>query len=235
MAELQKSKKNKKSGTKRERRERRFVGEQTYASKVTVTAGVLGSLALGAGVYSQWVSATPGAAAPYLLAGGALALVGALAFGDIATPPMRVGDAGIAIERGNELVRIVWCDLERVHADQDTLVLKTEEDVYRISITAHPKAVAWILAEGFRRVPDAMDVKRATLTGLPEPSEHDGEVLKVESIQVAGKSCAESGKTISFERDARLCPRCCEVYLHDHVPKRCVTCDAELGDRAVRA
>jgi hypothetical protein len=235
MAELQKSKKNKKSGAKRERRERRFVGEQTYASKVTVTAGVLGSLALGAGVYSQWVSAAPAAAAPYLLAGGAVALVGALAFGDIATHPVRVGDAGIAIEQGSELVRIAWCDLERVYVERDKLVLKTDEQSYELALAAQPQAASWILAEGFRRVPDAMDVKRATLSNLPEPSDRDGEMLKVESVQVAGRHCAESGKPISFERDARLCPRCCEVYLSEHVPKKCVTCGAELGERAMKA
>ena len=44
-----------------------------------------------------------------------------------------------------------------------------------------------------------------------------------------------SSWTISFERDARLCPQCCQVYLRDQVPKKCVTCELDLADKAVRA
>ncbi|HEX6765699.1 MAG TPA: hypothetical protein VF103_09485, partial [Polyangiaceae bacterium] len=79
------------------------------------------------------------------------------------------------------------------------------------------------------------DVKRNAVAGLPEPSENDGEVLTMEPLQVAGRHCASSGRPISFERDARLCPQCCQVYLKDEVPKKCVTCEAELGEKAVRA
>jgi hypothetical protein len=78
-------------------------------------------------------------------------------------------------------------------------------------------------------------VKRDAVDGLPTPRDDDGELLVVESLQVAGRECAASGKTIAFERDARLCPQCCQVYLKDRVPKKCLTCDAELGERAVTA
>ena len=54
MAEAQESRKKKKKTAKRQRKERRFVGEQTYASKVAVGVGMLGGLLLGAGVYSRW-------------------------------------------------------------------------------------------------------------------------------------------------------------------------------------
>jgi hypothetical protein len=80
-----------------------------------------------------------------------------------------------------------------------------------------------------------MDVKRDVVAGLPALGENDGEVLTVESLQVAGRYCAASDRPISFERDARLCPQCCEVYLKSEVPRKCVTCEADLGDAAVRA
>jgi hypothetical protein len=236
MAEAHVGKKKKKgSSGKRARKERRYVGETTYASKLAVGTGMLGCLALGAGVYAKWVSEQPLSAAPWLLASGAVVLGGALIFGDLGTPPVRVGDAGIAIESGRELERFAWCDLERVYAEGGKLVLKTKEQTFALTIAAQPKAVARILAEGTRRVPEAMDVKREALEGLPAPRDDDGELLAVESLQVAGRNCAASGKTIAFERDARLCPQCCQVYLKDRVPKKCLTCKAELGDKATTA
>jgi hypothetical protein len=230
MAELKKSKKK-----KRERKERRYVGEQTYASKVAVGIGMLGGLGLGAGVYSQWLADQARTSAPYLVIGGAVLLGGALVFGDLGSSPVRVGDGGVAIEKGSDLVRILWCDLKRVRVVDGKLVLEGEEQTITIPVAGQPSAVARILAEGTRRVPDAMDVKRSSLVGLPEPGEHDGDVLTMETLQVAGRHCAASDRPIAFERDARLCPQCCQVYLKDEVPKKCVTCETELGERAVRA
>ena len=235
MAQAHETKKKKKKSTKRQRKERRFTGEQTYESKVAVGVGMLGGLLLGAGVYSRWVSETPSSYAVALIGVGTLLLVGALVFGDLGTLPVRVGDLGVAIERGNDLERIAWCDLSRVHVENGKLMLVASEGTTSITVAAHPKAVARILAEGTRRIPEVMDVKRGAVEGLPVLREDDGELLTVESVQVAGKTCAASGKTIAFERDARLCPQCCQVYLKDRVPKKCLTCEAELGDRAQEA
>jgi len=58
--------------------------------------------------------------------------------------------------------------------------------------------------------------------------------VKIDSLQIAGKNCAASDRPIAFERDARLCPNCAEVYHKDSVPKKCVTCENDLGDRAVK-
>jgi len=233
MSEAQSSKKKKKKSAKRTRKERRFVGEQTYASKVAVGVGMLGSLLLGAGVYSRWVSDTPASFAVYLVALGSFALAGAIGFGDFGTLPVRVGDLGIAIERGKELERIGWYELERVYVEKGKLMLAGKESGSSIVIAAHPKAVARILAEGTRRIPEAMDVKRGAIEGLPVLREDDGELLTVDAPQVAGRSCRASDKTIAFERDARLCPQCGEVYLKDKVPKKCLTCGADLGERAL--
>lgn len=228
MAETKKKKK-----AKRERKERRFTPEQTYSSGAAVAGGMLGALAAGAGVWSQWISETPHAYAPYLFGGGALALGASLWFGDAGAVPVRVGDAGIALERGSELTRLLWCDLETVEVSGKQLVAKGKTTTFTIPIAAHPKAVAWILAEGTRRVPEAMNVKKSDLEGLPEPKDLDGEMVTLEGLQIAGKHCAATDKPIAFERDARLCPNCAQVYLKDSVPKKCVTCERDLGTGAI--
>ena len=228
MAETKKKKK-----AKRERKERRFSPEQTYSSGAAVGVGMLGALAAGAGVWSQWISENPHTYAPYLFGGGAVALGASLWFGDAGAVLVRVGDAGVALERGTELTRLAWCDLETVEVSGKQLLLKGPSTSFNIPIAAQPKAVAWILAEGTRRVPEAMNVKKSELAGLPEPKDFDGEMVPLEGVQVAGRHCAATDKPIAFERDARLCPNCAEVYLKDAVPKTCVTCEQDLGDRAI--
>jgi hypothetical protein len=228
MAETKKKKK-----AKRERKERRFSPEQTYSSGAAVGGGMLGSLAAGAGVWSQWISENPHAYAPYLLAGGSIVLGASLWFGDAGAVPVRLGDAGIALERGTELTRLAWCDFDTVEVNGKQLVVKGKSVTFNIPIAAQPKAVAWILAEGTRRVPEAMNVKKSDLNGLPEPQDLDGEMVLLEGVQVAGRHCAATDKPIAFERDARLCPNCAQVYLKDAVPAKCVTCERDLGSAAI--
>ncbi|MEO6603492.1 MAG: hypothetical protein ABIQ16_26650 [Polyangiaceae bacterium] len=233
MADVKKAKAKKPAQAKRIRKERRFLPEPTYASRASIAGGMLGALVLGAGVYSQWLSDSPRAAAPYLFVVGAIGLGTALWFGDAAALPVRVGDPGLAIEKGSDLVRLAWCDLERVSSERGELVAKGKELTLRIPVAAHRAAVAWILSEGTKRVPKIMDVKRQSLAELPEPKESDGEFVVIDGLQVAGRHCAASGKPVSFERDARLCPNCGQVYLKDQVPQKCVACDAPLGAKAV--
>lgn len=228
-----KRKKKRAGARKRERKERRFLPEQTYSSKGAVIGGMVGALALGAGVYGQWVSEIPLAYAPYLFAGGALGLGAALWFGDAGAVPVRVGDAGIALERANEMVRLAWCDIERIFLEKGQLVAKAKNQSLSLPLAAHPVAVSWILSEGTQRVPDAMDVKRSEVDKLPAPKESDGTSVPIEGVQVAGRHCAASKKPISFERDARLCPVCAQVYLKDHVPAKCTSCGQELGQKAI--
>ena len=235
MADVKKAKAKKTAQAKRVRKERRFSPEPTYASRASIAGGMLGALALGAGVYGQWLRDDPRAIAPYLFGAGAIALGAALWFGDAGALPLRVGDAGLAIEKGTELTRLAWCDLQRVFTERGELVAQGKELTLRIPVAAHRTAVAWILSEGTKRVPAAMDVKRASLIGLPEIKETDGEFVVIEGLQIAGRHCAASGKPISFERDARLCPVCGQVYLKDQVPKKCLTCDNELGPKAIEA
>ncbi len=225
--------KKKKKSAKRERKERRFSPEQTYSSAAAVAVGMVGSLAAGAGVWAQWIMETPPAYAPFLFGGGAVTLGASLWFGDAGAVPVRLGDAGIALERGAELTRIAWCDLQTVAIVGKQLVAKSADVTFNIPVAAHPRAVAWILSEGTKRVPEAMNVKKSELNGLPEPRDSDGEHVPLEGVQIAGRHCAATGKPIAFERDARLCPNCAQVYLKDNVPKKCVTCERELGNAAL--
>jgi hypothetical protein len=226
------TKKRKKKPLKRERKERRFVPEQTQTTKLAFGGGMLGAVALGAGVYAQWLRDPALDYAPYIVAAGAAVLGVALLVGDTGAVPIRVGDAGIAIERGSELVRLAWCDMQRISVEKGRLIARSADVTLTIPIAAHRAAVAWILGEGTRRVPEVMDVKRRELEGLPEPKDSDGELVPIEALQVTGRRCAATDKVISFERDARLCPTCAQVYLKDHVPKKCLTCGGELGERA---
>jgi hypothetical protein len=221
--------------TKRERKERRFEPSRTQASRLAVFGGMAGALALGAGVYAQWLRETPLESAPYIVAAGAVALGLALWFSDAGAVPVRVGDAGIAIEKGSEITRLIWCDIKRIFVERGNLVARGEELTLTIPVGAHPLAASWILSEGVRRVPESMDVKRSELRNLPEPRDKDGEVLTIDALQVAGRHCAASEKPIAFERDARLCPNCGQVYHKEHVPKTCVTCQADMVNRAQRA
>jgi hypothetical protein len=53
-------------------------------------------------------------------------------------------------------------------------------------------------------------------------------VVPLEPPQAAGQRCKASDKLIAFEKDARVCGRCGEVYHKEGVPSACLTCGAKL-------
>jgi hypothetical protein len=233
MARATRSKKKKRRPAEPKRRERRFVPSQLQASRASVGVGMLGSVVLGAGVWAQWISEQEYGFGPYLVAAGAIGLAAAMWFGDLRALPVRVGDAGVAVEKGSEIVRLAWCDIERISVHKQQLIIKGLEHTLAIPVAAHGRAVAWVLAEATRRVADVMDVSPGVVDGLPKPDKGDGELRTVNSVQVTGRRCAASGKTISFEKDARLCPNCGQVYHKAHVPAECETCEQTLGSGAL--
>jgi hypothetical protein len=233
MAEAKRPKKKK--AAQRPRQERRFAPDAAHTSTLAFYAVLAGGALLGAGLYAQWIRDEPLAYAPYLLGAGAFALAFGLWFSEPGAGPIRVGDAGVAIEKGRELVRLPWCDMQRVSLERTNLLLKGADLTLSIPLGAHRVAVAWILSEGSRRVPDVMKAQRSDIQALPEVTDKQGELVAVEALQVAGRHCAASDKAISFERDARLCPTCAQVYHKDHVPKICVTCSAEVLGRTYSA
>jgi hypothetical protein len=222
----------KKSATKRERKERRFSPEATYSSRLIAYAGMAGALLLGAGVYAQWVREPPLSYAPFMVAVGGIVLAFALWKSSVELGSVRVGEGGVALEQGSEIVRIFWCDVERIALDGDRISVRSRQQSIVFPIEAHPKATTWLVSEAGRRVPDVVSMSRTEIEKFGEPKELDGEIVSVEQLQVAGRHCRASGKPISFERDARLCPNCGETYLKDQVPKKCVTCQQDLGARA---
>jgi hypothetical protein len=222
-----------KAGKPRHLRERRFEPERARTPLVAAIIGMAGALALGAGVYGRFVMDPAQASAYWLLVIGAALVAGALFWGD-EREPVRVGDAGVAVEKASEIVRLPWCDMTRIYVDGGTLVLDGDDARLRIPMSAHRLASAWVLSEAMKRVPDAVDVKRSAADDLPKPRDRDGESVRVEDYQVAGRLCAATDQPISFVQDARLCPGCGQVYHRQHVPERCVSCDGRLAGRAIR-
>jgi hypothetical protein len=226
----QPKKRKQKAADKQPHTERRFQPEALQTTKIAVGAGLLGALVLGAGVYEQWLRDPPFKYSPYLIVVGALGVVGGLMHGDLARFPVRVGDAGVAIENGTELKRLAWCDMRRIHVDRGALVLEGDP-LLKLAISTHRAAVSWILKEAVERVPQALDVKANLVESLPQPQENAGTRVPIEMLQIAGRHCASSQKPIAFERDARLCPVCAQVYHKEHVPKSCVTCGSQITGR----
>ncbi len=225
----------KKRKAQKERTERRFVPEATHTSRFAGGLGMLGSLALGAGVYGQWVSETPVSYASALVTVGAIGLGAGLWLGGASAFPVRAGDAGVAIERGSEVTRILWCDMEEIQLAGGDLVVKSPGLTIGIPVGAHPRATAFIIAEAERRLPKIVKVDEAGKRGIPLATQPGGEEVPVTGDQVAGRRCAATNKIISFERDARLCLNCAQVYHKDNVPKTCATCGADLAGHTVQA
>ena len=214
------------------RSERRYEARPALAALLTVIAGSLAAVALGAGAYGQWFRAEDAGSHPYamvLLGAGALVAIAVAIFGQWGSRPIRVGDAGVAVEKGpGEIDRVAWRDVTGVALSGNVLTFRASGAALAIGIPvgAHPQAAARALAEAHARIPARVEGIKDD--ALPRPDDAAGQVVPLEAPQVAGLHCAASEKLIAFERDARLCGRCGEVYHKDGVPRRCVTCDAPL-------
>jgi hypothetical protein len=185
-------------------------------------------------VYGQWVKEAPMPFASILVTVGAAGLGASLWLGSATTFPVRVGDAGIAIERGAEVTRVLWCDMDEIRLQAGDLVVAAKGLTLTIPVGAHPRACAFIIAEAERRLPKIVKVDDAGKRSIPIATQPGGEEVPVSGDQVAGRRCAATDKIISFERDARLCPNCAQVYHKDSVPKSCVTCGADVAGRAAQ-
>lgn len=212
------------------RTERRFQPRSTPAAALTMLGGSLGALALGAGIFAQWLRADdrgPHPYAPYLLGAGIALLAVVLLFGRWTPRPLRIGDAGVAVEKGaGELERIAWCDVIRLLLSDNALTLHSPGASISIPLAVHPQAAARALSEARTRIPARAEPLKDD--ALPPPDDALAEVLPLEPPQVAGQRCKSTDKLIAFEADARLCGRCGELYHKDGVPLRCATCDAPL-------
>ena len=222
---------SKKKPSKPSLQERRFVPDPTHITRPAFYAGLAASLLSGAGVYAQWLVDEPRAYGAWLLLVGIAGYALAYWLGSSNVCPVRVGDGGIAIE-SSEIERIRWCDLERLWIAGNSLVARGPALSLSIPLGPQSIAIAHVLKEAARRVPNAVDVKGTFVNELPKPSDSDGELVSLENFPVVGRDCAVSDEPIAFERDARLCPNCGEVYLKSKVPAQCVSCERPLGNLA---
>jgi len=212
------------------RSERRFEPTASVMAVISTVAMSIGSVLVGAGTYAQWLRSGdvgPHPAAPFLLAGGAALLIAVALFGQRLAKPVRVGDAGVALEKDpGELDRLEWRDVTRVLLSGGVLSLQGSGTTVSVPVAVHRAAAALIFSEASRRIPAKVEGLDGSALGSPSPG--TGEKLMLEPPQVAGQHCKQSDKLIAFEKDGRLCGRCGEVYHKDSVPPRCLTCDALL-------
>ena len=238
---MAKTSKKSKSGKaqQRQRRERRFEPRATTNPWVVYSAGVLGAMAMGAGTWGQFgrmlgsSAAEPFKYAPWILAAGAVLVGVAIWFGTSGEPVLCVGDGGVGIERGTTR-RIPWHQVESITYAAGALKVMGRDDTEQAltvtaSINAQAQAAAWILAEARSRIPTVVDVP----DDAPIPAAQPAPELIMESLRVVGRHCAHSGKVISYEPDARICPRCERIYHQELMPDRCL-CGASLASVAGR-
>ena len=221
--------------------ERRFVPQTTTNPKLIYVLGALGAMALGAGVWGQFgnlvrkVAVEPLSYAPWILAGGAVALGAAIWMGTSSAPAVRVGDGGLADEKGTTR-RMPWWRVEAVTGDANALEVRGKDEAgsaltLRFDRKALPAALPWLLKEARSRVPDKVDVSRADIDALGTASRSAGEQLPCPPLQLVGQHCADSDEVIDFEPDARVCPRCERIYHRAHVPKTCACATSLAGLR----
>ncbi len=216
-----------KKGKHRQRTERRYEPQAATNAWFTRILAAAGSIAMGAGVYSQIPSlrpedAAPIAASPWLLGGGSVALAVALWFGTSGDAVIRVGDPGVGIDDGKTVRRIAWHAVASVSLGGGAVVVEGKDDEgkslkIRASLKTQADAAGAIVHEARVRVPAVVGVPEDATTYI----EGAGHAHAPEPLKVVGRACAASGKSITFEQDARVCGRCERVYHKASVPAEC--------------
>ena len=230
-----------KTGHSKKRKEQRFTPRPGTNPILAKAIGGVGSAALGAGVWAQfghdWTGSDlpPYAFAPWLIAAGAVVVGVASWLGMSGDAVLRVGAGGVGIEKGKQVTRMPWYEVERIVWDPETEVLSVlgkDETGASLHLEVKPKidpaALAWIVKEGRDRIPDRVDVPDAA-RGIAEARQGDGEVIVMDEVQVVGKRCAATDRILAYEPDARVCPRCERVYYKLAVPETCA-CGASLTE-----
>ena len=211
--------------------ERRFLADATERSNYQALVGGLGAAALGAGAYATWMHDVPMTVAPYLFGAGTIALITSILMGSSDAMPLRVGDAGIAVERGGDQPeRIGWFEVQKVLLEgKERVVVEGANKRIVAPIGHHAQAAAWILKEALERIPKRVTVDADKRDEITKGANEHAEVVAIEPMQVTGRRCKASDAIISFERDARVCQTCGEVYDKKHVPEKCLTCEHAMS------
>jgi hypothetical protein len=211
-------------------KERRFEAEPGGGANLQALIGGLGAAALGAATYATWVHDTPMEVGPYLFGAGILGVIVASLMGADDGFPIRVGDVGVAVERGeSQPERLQWFEIEKISLEgSDRIVVEAGKKKIVAAKDHHAGAAGWILKEALARIPKRVTVPADQQPGILAGTDDHGKLLVVEKMQLAGRRCKASNAVISFERDARSCRRCGEVYEKKHVPEKCLTCEAPM-------
>ena len=212
-------------------RERRFEPSESPRAIVAIVGMSLGGVALGAGVYGQWIRAEAWRPAPWLMAAGLVLFAVYWLCGLDPDRPLRVGDLGVAIERDSRAVeRVRWHQMAAlvVRAGRGLELRSADGRTIVVSLARHRKAVARLLTEATERIADKVRVPESVRDALGEPSDGDGVFVSADLPQIAGQTCLASGNALTIEKDVRLCARCASAYHRSEVPKRCLACDARL-------
>lgn len=207
------------------RNERRFAPRASAADLAGVLGTSLGAVAVGAGMYAQFISSPAHTFAPYLLGAGA-AVAGISFFLGGKPIGIRVGDVGIGLEKSaDNIERMAWYEVDSIRYAANVLSFSGKGRVLSISQGSHPEAVKLALVEARKRIP-------ARLTDVGEivekPAPDAGEAIVLEPTQLAGLRCRASDRIISVEKDGCYCGRCGQAYHRASVPDHCLTCDALL-------
>ena len=210
--------------------EQRFTAEPTQRSNYQALVGGIGAAALGAGAYAAWAHDVPLPAAPFLFGAGALGVIVGAVMGSSDGMPIRVGDAGVAVERGgSQPERIGWFEIEKISLEgRDRVVVEGAQKRIVVPASHHAHAAGWILKEALARVPKRVAIEGERRDEILRGASGHAETVPVQPMQVTGRRCKASNTIISFERDARTCRTCGEVYDHKHVPAKCLTCESEM-------
>ena len=186
---MAKKTKSAKTAKPRPRRERRFVPASTARPGLVYSLGALGAAAMGAGAWEQFGPLLSDAApeplkwGPYVLTVGAVVAGVAIWMGTSGEPFLRVGDGGLAVEKGS-VRRLPWYAVERIEWRDETVRVTGKDDAgiamnFVAPLRSHPQAAAWIVKEARARVPAVVDVPEDAT--LPEANDDAGESLALES------------------------------------------------------
>jgi hypothetical protein len=214
------------------RTERRFLPAPSSRSRWALGLGLLASALLGAAFYGSWLAPEPVPGSTALALAALAALGAAWLMWRMQPPALRVGELGVTWGEPAEAPRVAWCEIKKLSVVGAHLRLDTEQGSIDVPLVAHARGVTRILAEASLRIGSRVDVSPRAHERLPPLLDTDGEIVPAAGLQVAGRQCTASGKSITFESDARLCESCAALYHQSHVPPQCSRCDRPLQGSA---
>jgi len=219
----------------KKRKQRRFSTSSTFMPGWVALVGMASCLVLGSGVFGLWMADPAVYWASYLVTAGGVGLGIALWFGQPPEVAVAVGDAGVAVEGGRQTARLNWYEVRAIRTRGGHLLVEGDQSRLKFLIGANLGASALLLKEAAERIPDVLDIDPRVTKTLPDPTTVRGLLQDVQDDQVAGARCAASETLIHLEEDARVCPRCGQLYDKNHVPQACVSCDTALGENTLFA